>query len=117
MQKTAVLKNYYLKIKAMFQDPDQTKSLLNDIKNFFVLLLRIAILVGVGYVILSPVIGMFVNSISSNKDAYNPMVFVLPEFPTLEKYKLVLERMNYFPTMAKDLLYTLTLTLLQLLVC
>ncbi|MBO5166849.1 MAG: carbohydrate ABC transporter permease [Lachnospiraceae bacterium] len=60
---------------------------------------------------------MIVNSISSNKDAYNPMVFVLPENPTLEKYALVLERLDYFPTIARDLLYTITLTGLQLLIC
>ncbi len=105
------------KAKKVLSDPDQTKSFLNSVKNLLVNLLRAAILIGVGYVILSPVIGIIVNSISSNKDAYNPMVFVLPQFPTLERYALVIERMNYFPTMFKDLLYTLTLTALQLLVC
>ena len=45
------------------------------------------------------------------------MVFVLPQFPTLERYALAIERLNYFPTMLRDLLYTLTLTALQLLVC
>lgn len=117
MQKAIAIKDIYTKAKKTFQDPDQTKSLLNDIKNFAIGVLKAAILIGVGYVILSPVIGMFVNSISSSKDAYNPMVFVLPEYPTLEKYKLVIERMNYFPTIARDLLYTLTLTLVQLLIC
>ena len=105
------------KAKKVLSDPDQTKSFLNSVKNFWVNLLRAAILIGVGYVILSPVIGIIVNSISSNKDAYNPMVFVLPQFPTLERYALAIERMNYFPTMFRDLLYTLTLTALQLLVC
>lgn len=105
------------KAKKVLSDPDQTKSFLNSVKNFLVNLLRAAILIGVGYVILSPVIGIIVNSISSNKDAYNPMVFVLPQFPTLERYALAIERMNYFPTMFRDLLYTLTLTALQLLVC
>lgn len=105
------------KAKKMLSDPDQTKSFLNSVKNFLVNLLRAAILIGVGYVILSPVIGIIVNSISSNKDAYNPMVFVLPQFPTLERYALAIERLNYFPTMLRDLLYTLTLTALQLLVC
>lgn len=105
------------KAKKVLNDPDQTKSFLNSVKNFLVNLLRAAILIGVGYVILSPVIGIIVNSISSNKDAYNPMVFVLPQFPTLERYALAIERMNYFPTMFRDLFYTLTLTALQLLVC
>ena len=108
---------YFAKAKAIMNDPDQTKSFLNDIKNFFVAIVRVLILIGVGYVILSPLIGMFVNSISSDKDAYNPMVFVLPEFPTLEKYQLVLERLNYLPTIGKDLFYTLTLTAIQIFVC
>lgn len=117
MQKEMAKKNFFARIKATFQDPDQTKSLLNNIKKFVLALGRFAIIVGVGYVILSPVIGMFVNSISSNKDAYNPMVFVLPQYPTLERYQLTIERLDYFTTMGKDLLYTLTLTVLELVVC
>lgn len=117
MQKEIVKKNYLTKMKAVFQDPDQTKSLLNNIKNFALSLVKIAILVGVGYVILSPIIGMVVNSVSSNKDAYNPMVFVLPQSPTLERYRLAIQRLGYLPTMGRDLLYTLTLTLLELLMC
>ena len=117
MQKEIALKNYIAKAKEIVENPDQAKSLLNNVKNFLINVLKIAILVGVGYVILSPVIGMFVNSISSNKDAYNPMVFVLPQYPTLERYRLVLERLNYFPTIARDLIYTLSITVLQLLVC
>ncbi len=108
---------YIAKAKAIMNDPDQTKSFLNDVKNFFVTVVRVLILVGVGYVILSPLIGMFVNSISSNMDAYNPMVFVIPEHPTLEKYALVLERLDYFPTIGRDLIYTLSLTAIQILVC
>lgn len=117
MQKEIVKRNYFTKIKAVFQDPDQTKSLLNNIKNFALTLVKIAILVGVGYVILSPIIGMVVNSISSNKDAYNPMVFVLPQFPTLDRYRLAIQRLNYLPTIGRDLLYTMSLTLLELLMC
>lgn len=117
MQKTVSIKSIIANIKATFQDEDQTKHLLNNVKKFALVILKAAILIGVGYVILSPVIGMIVNSISSNKDAYDPMVFVLPESPTLEKYKLVLQRLDYFPTITKDLLYTITLTGLQLLIC
>lgn len=99
------------------QDADQRKALLNDIKNLGVALIRIVILIGVSYVILSPVIGMIVNSISSDRDAYNPMVYILPHNPTLERYKLVLTRLDYFKTMGRDLLYTITLMALQIVVC
>lgn len=108
---------YIEKIKKTFNDHDQRMSLFNDIKNFAVSLIRIVILVGVSYVILSPVIGIVVNSISSDKDAFNPMVYVLPEFPTWERYELVLERLDYFPTIARDLIYTITLMGIQILVC
>lgn len=105
------------KIRAYLQDPYETKILFNDIKNLFVAVVRVAIIVGVSYVILSPLIGMFVNAISSTKDAYNPMVFVIPEYPTLERFQLAFTRLDYLPTMAKDLTYTLTATLVQLLIC
>lgn len=117
MQKVMVQNNFVKKLKVSMQDPDQRKSLGNDIKNIALVILKAAIIIGVGYVILSPVIGMLVNSFSSDTDAVDPMVFVLPKNPTLERYALAAKRMNYLPTMAKDLIYTLTLTLLQLLVC
>ncbi len=98
-------------------DPLEMKILFGDLKGLVVNIVKILILIGVSYVILSPIIGMFVNSISSNKDAYNPMVFVLPQFPTLERYALAWERLDYIPTMAADLLYTLSITVIQVLIC
>ena len=89
MQKAVTLKGLIQNLKATFQDEDQTKHLFNNVKNFLLIIMRAAIIIGVGYVILSPVIGMVVNSISSNRDAYNPMVFVLPQNPTWERYALV----------------------------
>ncbi|MDE6168222.1 MAG: carbohydrate ABC transporter permease [Acetatifactor sp.] len=117
MQKVIAQNKLLKKLKASMQDADQRKSLGNDIKNIALIILKAAIIIGVGYVILSPVIGMLVNSFSSDMDAVDPMVFVLPKKPTLERYSLAALRMNYLPTMAKDLIYTLTLTLLQLLIC
>lgn len=117
MQNAITQSSFVRKLKASAQDPDQRKSLGNDIKKVLLAILKAAILIGVGYVILSPVIGMLVNSFSSDSDALDPMVFVLPKSPTLERYALAALRMEYLPTIARDLIYTLTLTLLQLLVC
>lgn len=80
-------------------------------------LLKIIILVGVSYVIISPLIGMIVQSVASTEDIYNPMMYVLPSHPSLEKYELASRRLDYLPTIAKNLLYTLSLTLIQLFVC
>lgn len=105
------------KIKKTVSDPMNLKIFGNNVKNFFISILRAAIIIGVSYVILSPVIGMIVNAISSTKDAYNPMVFVIPQYPTLERFKLAWERMDYLPTISKDLLYVATLTILQIFIC
>ena len=106
-----------LNLRNSIQDPYQRKLLLNDVKAFCLNVLQAAIIVGVAYVILSPVIGIFVNSISSNKDAVNPMVFIFPEEPTLERYQLAMLRMDYWPTIIKNMLYVLSLTLIQVCVC
>ena len=104
-------------LKKTLKDPYQQMLLMNDIKKFALAILQIAIIVGVCYVILSPVIGMFVNSISSDKDAYDPMVFCFPKQPTLEKYKRVILRMDYWPTLIKTMLYIGGLTVGQLFIC
>jgi len=104
-------------LKKTLKDPYQQMLLMNDIKKFALTILQIAIIVGVSYVILAPVIGMFVNAISSDSDALNPMVFVLPEHPTLEKFKLAMLRMDYWPTITKNILYVLSITLIQVLIC
>lgn len=104
-------------LKKTLKDPYQQMLLMNDIKKFALAILQIAIIVGVCYVILSPVIGMFVNSISSDKDAYDPMVFCFPKQPTLEKYKRVILRMDYWPTISRNIVYVLALTLVQVFVC
>lgn len=117
MQKAVANTNYLQRIKMAAKNVDSRKKLINDVKGFALALLKAAVLIGVGYVILSPVIGIIVNSFSSNSDAIDPMVFLFPKSPTLERYSLAALRLDYLPTMARDLLYTLTLTLLQLLVC
>lgn len=99
------------------KDSYRRNAFLNKVKKAAVGILWFLIIVGVSYVILAPVIGMIVNSVSSDRDAYDPMMFVIPKAPTLEKYKLVLERLDYFKTMGKDLVYTATITIVQLFIC
>lgn len=86
-------------------------------KKFGINLFSSVVIVGICYVILAPVIGMLVNSFMSNGDAYNPMVYMIAQNPTLEKYKLVWERLDYIPTVSRVLLYSATLMLIQVFVC
>ena len=105
------------KFTKMFSDPLERKIALNQLKNILVTFVKVAILVGVGYVIVSPLIGMIVSSVASSEDIYNPMMYVLPQHPGTDKYQLVLLRLDYFKTIGADLIYTCTLTVIQLFIC
>ncbi len=86
-------------------------------KNLLFRLFNMIIIIGISYIILAPLLGMIVSSFMSDADAYNPMVYMIPQFPTLEKYKIAWERMDYLPTMGRDLLYSISLMLIQVVVC
>ena len=106
-----------IKIGKIFSDPLERRIALNQLKNILITLVKILILIGVGYVIVSPIIGMVVSSIASTEDIYNPMMYVLPRNPGTDKYELVLLRLDYFKTIGRDLLYTCSLTVIQLFIC
>ena len=53
------------------------------IKSVLSTLFRVLVIVGICYTILAPVFGIVANSFFSNKDAYNPMVYLIPQEPTL----------------------------------
>ena len=113
----AVKESLPVRFKKTINDPLKLRIAGNELKNMVLTVFKYVILIGVSYVILAPVIGMIANSIKSDADAFNPMVFVLPHFPTLEKYSLAILRLDYWSTALKSLLYTATITLLQLAIC
>ncbi|MCR5584089.1 MAG: carbohydrate ABC transporter permease [Lachnospiraceae bacterium] len=111
------MKELFADAKNEIMDPYRRNSYFKKIKKFLEHLMCFLIIVGVSYVIVAPVIGMFVNSISSTKDAYDPMMFIFPKYPTLEKYSHVIMRMDYWKTIGRDLAYVAICTLIQLFVC
>lgn len=115
--KNVNIKNRIKTITANPKFVNHTKGMTSDFKKLLIKLFSFIVILGICYVILSPVIGMLVNSFMSDSDKYNPMVYMIPQKPTLEKYKLAWERMNYLPTMGRDLLYSITLMLIQVFVC
>lgn len=96
---------------------NEMQALNNSVKGFLVRIFQIIIIVGVSYVILAPVLGLLASSFFSTKDAYNPMVYLIPQNPTLERYQTVIDIMDYWKTMGKSLFYTISLMIIQCLVC
>ena len=81
---------------------------ISNVKNFILSLFRLAIIIGICYVILGPVIGIISSSFFSDTDRYNPMVYLIPQDPTLERYKMAMKYLDYWKTMGGSLLYSLS---------
>lgn len=94
-----------------------TKGMMSGSKRFIISIFSFIVIIGICYIILAPVIGMVINSFMSDADAYNPMVYMIPQNSTLEKYKLAWERLDYIPTVSRDLLYSGSLMLIQVFIC
>ena len=105
------------KIKLDAQTRNSMSAMQRNVKKGILGLAQFVVIVGICYVIVAPILGILVSSFMSDGDAYNPMVYMIPTSPTLLKYKTVIERLDYFPTMGRDLLYTLSLMIIQVLIC
>lgn len=96
---------------------NERQAIAGGVKGFLMGLFRFVIILGVCYVIMGPVFGIIANSFFSNKDAYNPMVYLIPQNPTLERYQMSIQILDYVPTMLRSLLYSFSLMLMQILTC
>ncbi len=86
-------------------------------KNLMMTILQIILIVGIAYVILSPVIGIISQSFFSDSDSANPMVFTIPMKPTLQRYIGAWTELKYPTTLANTLIYTIGNTLFQVFIC
>ena len=96
---------------------DRTSRLKTGTKELILKLFRIILIVGVSYIILSPVIGIVTSSFFSDSDRYNPIVFTIPMSPTFERYLTAITHLKYARTMSLTVLYSVTLTAIQVLIC
>jgi multiple sugar transport system permease protein len=85
--------------------------------SFLMSIFRLILIVGISYVILGPIIGIAVSSFFSNEDRYSPVVYMVAQSPTLERYRLAILELNYFTVMRNMLVYITTLSAIQIAVC
>ena len=89
------LKEQYQELKNDTQFANDRKRWISNCKKFILGLFKLVIIVGICYVILGPVIGIVSSSFFSDADNYNTMVYLIPQEPTLERYKLAMQYLNY----------------------
>ena len=117
----AAIKQFFSKHLSALNDEatalNERQAIYSGIKGFLLGVFRFTIILGVCYVIMGPVFGIIANSFFSNRDAYNPMVYLIPQAPTLERYQMAIKILDYLPTMLRSLAYSFALMLLQILTC
>lgn len=96
---------------------DRKGAVVKKSKNLMLTILQIILIVGISYVILSPVIGIVTQSFFSDSDSANPMVFTIPMQPTLERYEGAFTELDYLSTLGSTLIYTIVNTLMQIFIC
>ncbi|MDR1263918.1 MAG: carbohydrate ABC transporter permease [Oscillospiraceae bacterium] len=91
--------------------------IISGTKSWLLALLRWALIIGVSYVIVSPLLGVAARSFFSNTDQFNPMVYMIPQTPTLERYQVALKVMSYASVLPRNLLFVGGLAVIQAIVC
>ncbi len=115
--KKADFKTGLERLKADKQFANDRIRWINNAKGFLLGLFQLIIIVGICYVILGPIFGIISSSFFSDADNYNPMVYLIPQEPTLERYSMAMEYLDYWKTMGASLLYSLSLMVIQVIVC
>ena len=98
-------------------DKNTKSQITNGAKGFVLNLFRWIVIIGIAYVIIGPVLGMLSRSFFSDADNYNTMVYMIPQSPTLDRYKIAAGTLNYKTTVVNSLVYSLLLMLIQVVMC
>lgn len=86
-------------------------------KNFLIGVFKLVMIIGLSYVILGPLIGIFSKSFFSDSDQYNSMVFVIPQNPTFARYIQAFKSMHYLKALGYTGLYVIIILVINVLVC
>ena len=85
-------------------------------KGFILNMLAGIILIGISYIILSPIIGVIAVSVMSIDDLFNPMVYLIPENFTMDNIRYAMQYLDYWVLMSRTLVYSLGMAVLHVLV-
>lgn len=75
------------------------------------------VLIGIAYIIMSPLIEIFTHAFFSDSDATDPMVYIIARNSTTEKFKAVIKTMKYWTILKSTMLNDIILMIIQVIVC
>lgn len=82
-------------------------------KKFIFNVFMTVVLLGICYVILSPIIGIVSKSVMPLKDLFNPLIFLIPENFTLDNFVYATKYMDYITTLIQTMGYSLGMAILN----
>lgn len=74
---------------------------------------RYALIIGISFVIIYPLISKVSYAFKDKQDIYNPTIYMLPVHFTLDNLKMALDLLDYWPLLANTLVYVGITMLLQ----
>jgi len=86
-------------------------------RNFIMNIVIAIILLGVCYIILSPIFGIVSRAFMNPADLANPMVFLVPVNFTLDHVRFAIQYMNFWNTLLITLAFALGLSALHVIIC
>jgi multiple sugar transport system permease protein len=108
------------KLKAWIDSPSYENTVqkwTGKSKDFVIGICMAIIIIGVCYVILSPVFGILSRAFMSAEDVVNPLVFLIPRNFTLDSVNYAIQYMSYWRSLADTLIFAGVFSLLHVLIC
>ncbi len=87
------------------------------VKTVVWVIFRLVLLVGISYVILSPVLSKIFSSFMGKEDFVDVTVKYIAKYPTLDTYKALIVEAKYFTAFFNTLLLSLACALIQTFIC
>ncbi|MCL1843944.1 MAG: carbohydrate ABC transporter permease [Defluviitaleaceae bacterium] len=87
------------------------------VKNLIMGACMAIIIVGVCYIILSPIFGIISRSFMHPQDLANPLIFLIPQNFTLQNINYAIRHMHYWRTLAQTMGFALGFSVLHVAVC
>ena len=90
---------------------------LKGVQSIAVSFARALILIGVSFVILTPLLGMISSALKHPVDTYNPFIYLIPVHFTAQNFVLAFRHSNYIPSISLTLFIAFSLMMIQIAIC
>jgi len=78
---------------------------------------RLVLIIGIGFIIIRPILTQISVAFKSPEDIYNPTIYLVPVHFTMENVKYAMDILNYWPLLQNTLLFVIVTTIMSAASC